>query len=481
MHGILGEDVSNIAFRIHDGAPAAGKPSFYDSAAASAAQPGRRSAADTFERRVPMVFAGRHWSITYTGHDLESAADTWQSNLVAVAGLSVDLLLYWSIARLARRKRVVEAEVRERTAEAHRRTAWLDAVSDLSPNGVLVFDTDAAGLHRLVFTNPTFSQLFELRPEDLLGLSEDAVNEWLNGLVRPDDTQPPLAQGEGTVVLAGPPVRVLERRMRESGQQRVYYFRDTTRESEVDRLKSEFLTTAAHELRTPLASVYGFSELLMNDRVDPAKRQRAVAIVHRQAGVLKHLVDELLDLARLDSRRGSDFHLSVFNLHQVVQEAVETVLRPDQAPRVLIAPCDEPLWVNADKAKLRQVVLNLVSNALKYSPEEAIVTVGLSLVQHPDGAWARLRVVDQGIGMSPEELGRATERFFRADPSGHIPGTGLGLSIVKDIVDLHQGRMSLRSQRGEGTEVSVELPMCDAPTGRHQAARPAPRAALAEA
>ena len=460
MQGILGADTGGVGIRIHDSQAQETDTAMYDS------QDEHSLASASFERQVVQTFAGRKWILSFKGGDSESQADTWQSNLVAAAGLSIDLLLYWTITQLARGKRSVEAEIAVRIAEAERRTDWLDAVSDLSPNGVLVFDRDSEGLLRLVFTNPTFSQLFGMRPEDLLGLSEEAVNEWLTGLVGPQEEHLPLVNGEGNVVLAGPPVRMLERRVRDRGQQRVYYFRDTTRETEVDRLKSEFLTTAAHELRTPLASVYGFTELLMADKMSPEKRQRAIAIVYRQAGVLKNLVDELLDLARLDSKRGSDFHRTVFNLQHVVQEAVQSVLQPGRPPRVLTAPCDEPLWVNADKLKLRQVMLNLVSNAVKYSPDDTIVIARLAYVMQPDGPWARVTVVDQGIGMSEAQLARASERFFRADPSGHIPGTGLGLSIAKDIMALHEGRLSISSREGEGTQVSFELPLCDAPTGR---------------
>lgn len=471
MHGILGDEGGRIDFRIHDGPAASRETALYDSqagiaAGAGASAPLRARPPRRFERAVPHVFAGRPWTITFSGEDLDSQADTWQSNLVAVAGISIDLLLYWTILQLTRSRRQGERMVALRTAEAKRRTDWLDAVSDLSPNGVLVFDQDDEGLLRLVFTNPTFSQLFGMRPEDLLGLSEAAVNEWLSGLVNPNDPRAPLANVEGTVMLAGPPVRVLERRVRDRGQQRVYYFRDTTRETEVDRLKNEFLTTAAHELRTPLASVYGFSELLLNEKLDPAKRQRAVGIMHRQAGVLKNMVDELLDLARLDSKGGSDFRMSVFNLHHAAHESVQTVRRPGQAPRVLLAPCDEPLWVRADAAKIRQVVLNLVTNAMKYSADDTIVIVRLARVLHPEGAMARLTVVDQGIGMTEDQLARVTERFFRADPSGHIPGTGLGLAIAKDIMTLHQGRLEIHSRHREGTQVSIELPLVDAPTGR---------------
>jgi signal transduction histidine kinase len=491
MHGILGEDTGNIAFQIHDSAAVTATSAFYDSD--RALHTGRHD----FRRELPLRFGGREWTIVYSGADFESSADTWQSNLVALCGLSIDLLLYWSIARLSLRKRLVEQEVALRDAALDQRRAWLDAVSGLSPDAVLVFDRGPDEERRLVFTNPAFSQLFGLAPEDLLGLTEAAVSEWLSGLLGPAaglHADPPggslpaeqalrapadpLATEQGMVLLAGPPVKALMRQVRESERQRVYYFRDVTRETEVDRLKSEFLTTAAHELRTPLASVYGFSELLQVETIDPVKRARATRIVHRQAGVLKHLVDELLDLARIDARRGHDFARDRVDLRAVAETAFESVLRPDETPRVLPVLGEQPLWVNGDAAKLQQAVLNLLSNALKYSPEDSIVTLRACAVLHDGRPMAELSVTDRGVGMSAEQQARAFERFYRADPSGHIPGAGLGLSIVKEIVDLHGGEVLLHSRPGQGTELTLRLPLSAAALA---ATQPTPVPATSEA
>ena len=454
MSGILGTDQSQIAFRIHDGPATDAGQAFYASDALKLLQGDR-----TFEQQRPLEVAGRTWTVVYQGRDFGAAADTWQSNLVAVVGLSIDLLLYWSIASLTRRKSQFEREVGLHAAEARERTKWLTAVTGLSPDGILVFQRDERGLPRLVFTNPAFSRWFGLQPAEMLGLTEDAVDEWLEGLAPPGERMPALALGDADVILAGPPRRVLRRGMRESSQERVYYFRDVTHETEVQALKSEFLSTAAHELRTPLASVYGFSELMLDGKIDTAKRSRAARIVYRQAGVLKHLVDELLDLARIDARRGRDFALERLDLRRIADLAAESLLQPDEMPRINLALGTDPMWVDADPAKMQQAIVNVLSNALKYSTPPSSVSLSTQITRRDGRAWVALRVVDCGMGMAPDQVARAFERFYRADPSGHIPGAGLGLSIVKEILELHQGQVELHSTPGAGTQVTLWLPL----------------------
>lgn len=474
MAGILGADTDAIAFRIHDGPAGAPEAAFYTSRAPTGAE----QAPAQFTLQRTLDFGGHRWTVMYEGLEAAGAIDTWQSNLVAVCGLSIDLLLFWSLASLARRKAEFEREVVARSAESQARLSWLTAVSALSPDAVLVFERSAGhgdSAHRLVFTNPAFSRWFGLRPDDLLGLTEAAVDEWLAGLA-PDGADPmaPLTQGEALVALAGPPQRQLKRGMREGEQQRVYYFRDVTHESEVDRLKNEFLTTAAHELRTPLASVYGFSELLATAPIDERQRQRAAEVVFRQAGVLKHLVDELLDLARIDSRHGQDFAHDRVDLNHVALSARESLLRPGETPRVQLIPAATPVWADGDAGKLQQAVVNVLANGLKYSQPPAPVTLTVLTATQDARDWALLRIVDSGIGMSPEQCAQAFDRFYRADPSGHILGAGLGLAIVKEIVSLHQGQVTIHSTPGAGTQVTIWLPLAAAPV---DAAAAAPAAA----
>jgi len=496
MNGILGTDTGSMALRILDGAKVAppsdstvspgavaasvqagATESFYNSDPASAASAARIAAASRLHLTRSLAFGGRTWTIEYSGTDFESAADTWQANLVAVCGISIDLLLFWSIAALARNKAKVEREVQAQTAASQARLATLTAVSGLSPDAVLVFELDDDGLHRLVFTNPAFSRWFGLRPEDLLGLSERAVDEWLDGLTHADEAMPPLQQGDAHIVLAGPPRRVLERRCREDKCQRVYYFRDVTYQSEVERLKNEFLTTAAHELRTPLASVYGFAELLLHPQIDAEHRERAAQIIYRQATVLKHLVDELLDLSRIDSLRGRDFVAEDVDLQRVAEQCIEALTQPDAPHRLRLRPAVSTARAQVDPAKIQQALTNVVGNALKYSGADTSVEVGVECCTQDDQPWIGIKVVDQGIGMNAEAVEHAFDRFYRADPSGHILGAGLGLSIVREILDIHQGRVELHSAPGVGTTVTLWVPAL-APTQTEYIAPPEPADAL---
>jgi signal transduction histidine kinase len=407
-------------------------------------------------------FGGREWRITYREPASGSAAGNVLAASVAAAGVAINLLLFQIMRLQSRRRREAERQVSDSLAQAQSRRRWLDAVSGLSPDGALVFECDGSGEHRLMFTNPAFSRLFDLRPDDLLGLSETAVDEWLAGLGREDDPVPPLGPAAVTLTLPGPPLRVLSRTQREDGPQRVYYFSDVTHETELDRLKSEFITTAAHELRTPLASVFGYTELLANRMVPEVRLHQVIDVVYRQAGVLKHLVDELMDVARLDARGDADFGREPQALRPLLETAIESVSDPAQPPRIRLTAPTEGLWALADATKLRQALVNALSNAFKFSPAGSSVSVILRRAAGSESI-AAIQVIDQGLGMTDEECARAFERFYRADPSGHVLGAGLGLSIAKEIVELHGGRIELRSRPGAGTTVTMLLPLVPPP------------------
>ena len=267
--------------------------------------------------------------------------------------------------------------------------------------------------------------------------------------------------------------------MREGERHRVYYFHDVTHQTEVENLKNEFLTTAAHELRTPLAGVYGFAELLQDDRLDAARSRRALDIIYRQAGVLKHLVDELLDLARIDSRRSRDFQFERLDLRRLAELAAEPLNRPGTVSRLHLVMPPLPVWVDGDATKLRQAIANVLSNAMKFSSPPSAVSLSIETLGAEHERDAVLRVVDAGIGMTAEQCQRAFERFYRADPSGNILGAGLGLSIVKEVVELHRGSVALHSTPGAGTQVTLRLPLKPAPPLAPEARGDAPAEAEA--
>jgi len=227
-------------------------------------------------------------------------------------------------------------------------------------------------------------------------------------------------------------------------------------EAELRRRQDAFVATAAHELRTPMTSILGFVELLIQRELPPERQRQYLERVHRQCQVLMALTQNMLDLASLDAQRGRDFVLQRLELGTWLREIADDFAAPDQRaePRLAVDPGLTPAWVQADPLRLRQVMTNLLSNAYKYSPDGGEVRLTLA------GSEAALciEVRDAGLGMTPEQLSHINERFYRADRSSGIPGTGLGMSVVSEIVALHGGTLAVESQPGHGTTVRVTLP-----------------------
>jgi signal transduction histidine kinase len=226
---------------------------------------------------------------------------------------------------------------------------------------------------------------------------------------------------------------------------------------ELDRLKDEFVASVSHELRTPLTSISGYAELLLEDDLDESQRGY-VSVVERNARRLLELVNDLLFAARLQAGGGLDIRKDPFDLRHVVDQTLESAARQAAAGDVDVRlHADEVLPpVDGDAARVAQVLTNLVSNAIKFTPAGG--TVDLTLTSRDD--VVSIEVADTGIGISQEEMDQLFERFFRAQSAleRHIPGTGLGLYITKAIVEEHGGRISVRSAAGEGTTFRVELP-----------------------
>ena len=173
------------------------------------------------------------------------------------------------------------------------------------------------------------------------------------------------------------------------------------------------------------------------------------------------IVNELLDLARIDAKRGKDFNFQRVELSELLQEINASFKAPNERPGPGGPQDLTPHWVRADRTKLTQAVTNVLSNAYKYSPEGGAISIEVIEGRDPQGKSQRagIRITDHGIGMTPDQLKRVSERFYRADNSGKIPGTGLGMSIVKEIVELHGGEMTLESQLDTGTTVTLWIPL----------------------
>ena len=225
---------------------------------------------------------------------------------------------------------------------------------------------------------------------------------------------------------------------------------------ELDALKDEFISLVSHELRTPLTSIRGYLDLLLEDRSLSADQRRFLSIVDRNSARLLDLVSDLLFLAQVDAGKLA-FEAHPVDIEQVV--GVRTSSSPVAAAKgiELTSQTTRLPKLRGDRARLAQVLDNLVSNAVKFTPAGGRVEVRLSAVE---GA-AVIEVEDTGLGLAEDEQEQLFERFFRSSRATEnaVPGTGLGLAIAKAIVEHHGGRIELESAEDVGTTVRVQLPL----------------------
>jgi len=344
-------------------------------------------------------------------------------------------------------------------------TGELNAILGVIPDGIVALT--ARG--RFAYCNVAFERLVGRRVEDLAELDASGLDELIGSLCVPGERPArllELSESEGDMLRFASPARTIARTVRTikgdspAAQWRAFYLRDVTRETELDRMKSDFLTTAAHELRTPMSSVHGFAELLVSREFDAETRRTIARTIHRQSALLVQMVNELLDLARIDAGRGRDFAMEVQPLSPIVEETAAALLMPDDPRRVDLVPAaGDSLRVNVDASKLRLAITNVIANAYKYSRGRGAIRLWLPTRISAGRAEVGIRVQDEGAGMTPEQLGRIFDRFYRANPAEDVPGTGLGMTLVKEIVEAMHGSVEVESEFGRGTTVTLWLPV----------------------
>jgi len=245
----------------------------------------------------------------------------------------------------------------------------------------------------------------------------------------------------------------------------LFVFHDITQLKTYETMRADFIANLTHEIRTPLSALYGYAETLEHGVEDPDTARRFLGIIERQAKRLARLVDDLLSLSNLE-RGLIPLKLEAIAPRSILEDAVE--LMRERAERgginLEIESSGDLPAIRADRDKMHQVFLNLIDNAIKYSPRGASVTLRARLVNHRNDngeATIEMVVADTGEGIPASDIPRLTERFYRVDRarSRELGGTGLGLAIVKHIVQLHEGSLNIESRVGEGTTVTVSLPV----------------------
>jgi signal transduction histidine kinase/GAF domain-containing protein len=241
----------------------------------------------------------------------------------------------------------------------------------------------------------------------------------------------------------------------------VYSFRDVTAERELEQARSAFLATASHELRTPLAAIYGASRTLRRSDVEMPAEQRELFLdmIERESERLRTITNQLLVAGRLDAQR-LDLAVRTVDVVPIAEAAIESVrLTAPETIALEVNAERRPLLVRVDEDMLRQVLANLLDNAVKYSPGGGTVAIDA----RTSGRFVELDVSDHGLGIPLDAQGRVFEKFYRADPnlSRGVGGTGLGLYIAKELVDRMGGEITLDSLPGRGSRFTIRLPQAD--------------------
>lgn len=403
-------------------------------------------------------------------------------NYVSGIGLYLTALVAWlaatslesALREIRQRADELDRRVLDRTrdladalAREHSEAGQTQAILQSIGEGVIVFDQNG----QAIVANPTVYALLECGESDLLGhdisaVMAQAVSTEDQAIIRSvvEDERPAhaglkIAWGNRTVAINFAPVNLPF--VNEHGT--LVVLRDVTKEAQVDRMKSEFVSIVSHELRTPMTAIKGYVDLLaMGTLGTVTERQREfLTIVKTNADRLSEMVNELLDLSRIEAGK-VQMHYQAVSLPRVVHEVAVMLQKnfDDQGIQLQLDVPDTLPDVLSDPGRLTQIVTNLLSNALKYTFQGRVEVMARAAGRH-----VQVDIADTGIGMTEEDQAKLFTRFFRASTarSREISGTGLGLSITRSLIEMQGGRIWVKSAVDQGSAFSFTIPVLPEP------------------
>jgi len=322
-------------------------------------------------------------------------------------------------------------------------------------DGIIAFDIDG----KIILINPAAKKLLSISPED--GSFEDVFGKFnldinmekIIYLENWTSTEARIEIEDRYVNAFFAPFR--NEKDRPAGV--ISVLQDITEHVKLDNMRKEFVADVSHELKTPITSIMGYADTLLEGEYDKEVQQKFLNVIASEARRMAKLVTDLLTLSRYDNNKNK-LQKEQFDLGELVKKcqdklAIEFKKKAQDVNCFVTA--DVPL-VYADKGDVERVVLNILSNSIKYTPENGKISIYVGFVYND----AYIKVLDNGIGIPEEDLSRIFERFYRVDKARtrEMGGTGLGLSIAKDLLDKNGGSIDIKSIVGEGTEVVIKVP-----------------------
>jgi PAS domain S-box-containing protein len=357
------------------------------------------------------------------------------------------------------KERTVELE--QAMLEAADTRDKIDAILQSVADGLIVTDS----VHNVILANPAAETLLGISLNHIwghaigTGIKDNRLQEMVRRAfdqqsssheidIRPNDTSDTRKK-----VLRARTALVNDRQGNPQGT--VTIIQDVTRLREIDRLKSELLTTTAHELRTPLTSILGFSEILLTRDLIKDRQQHYLSMINEQSSHLAKIVSELVDLSRMEAGYGMELVLEEINLADLMNEVVILCAEKSAKHTIQLKDLADLPPIQGDMFRLTQVGQNLLTNAINYSPHGGTITIQGQVMP----GYVQISLRDEGIGMTPEQQEHLFKPFYRAHVSHTaIGGTGLGLATSKLIIEQHGGEIWIDSKENVGTSVYFTLP-----------------------
>jgi two-component system, OmpR family, phosphate regulon sensor histidine kinase PhoR len=358
------------------------------------------------------------------------------------SGIWADAFSY--LARLVRRQRQNEADLRSALERFQSATAAMN-------EAVIILDE----LDRIEWCNPSAEHYFEIDARRDIGRQLTYIvrqPQFVEYIDEQNFAEPFVLRGarggETTLTVQLVPY---------GNQQKLVISRDITRWERLEAMRRDLVANVSHELRTPITVLAGYLETLNDQETpDPAFQKRAMELMTQQTSRMQHLVEDLLTLSRLENARGPSAEQPV-DVPRMVQGLHQEATALSAGRHQIVLDVDTELWLTGAEGELRSAFLNLVTNAIRYTPPKGRITIRWRPTQDGGGAFS---VTDTGIGIAPEHIPRLTERFYRVDRSRsrETGGTGLGLAIVKYALSHHQARMEIDSEPERGSTFSAIFP-----------------------
>ena len=347
---------------------------------------------------------------------------------------------------------IMNVEMNQKLNEVNRQKREIEAILLHMNDGIVAFDEKGNIMH----INPAAKALLKIDKESNFEeiFSRFNANIKMDAILYLDNT------AEEKIAIEDKTINVFLASYKDENDLSsgiIAVVQDITEHVKLDDMRKEFVADVSHELKTPITSIIGYADTLQDGDYDKETQQRFLSVISSEGRRMADLVSDLLTLSRYDTNRMTR-ELTIFDLGEVAKKCQEKLAIEIEKKKQNIecyVTADVPP-IEADKNGIERVILNVLSNAVKYTQEEGNIKIYVGFVYND----AYIKVIDNGIGIPKDDLSRVFERFYRVDKarSREMGGTGLGLSIAKEIIEQNNGSIDIKSELGKGTEVVIRIP-----------------------